>query len=195
MNDLTQHYRDLLGLDQSWIVDDVELDFSGSQVVIRVSHARGKLLCPECGQECSSADSASERSRRRLNSLPFATEIRTAVPRCRCGQCSVKPSWFRGPASTRVLRWCSRLLRYECCRLRPTPTRLPRYWGSPVTQPIKSWKRPSNAVCSDAGQNRFRTSVSLKRRSAARGFRKFENHCARILFHCGKLSLLPEPPH
>lgn len=90
MNDLTQHYRDLLGLDQSWIVDDVELDLSGSQVVIRVSHARGKLPCPECGQECPRADAAPERSWRHLDTMQFATEIRAAVPRCRCDKCGVK---------------------------------------------------------------------------------------------------------
>jgi transposase len=32
-------------------------------------------------------------------------------------------------------------------------------------------------------------------KSAARGFRKFENYRIRILFYCGKLSLLPEPTH
>jgi transposase len=90
MNDLNQHYRDLLGLDQAWIVDDVELDLSGSQVIIRVSHARGKLLCPECGQECPRADTAPERSWRHLDTMQFATEIRAAVPRCRCQKCGVK---------------------------------------------------------------------------------------------------------
>ena len=52
MSELTQHFRGLRGLDRAWIVDDVERDLSGSQVVIRVSRARGKLLCPECGREC-----------------------------------------------------------------------------------------------------------------------------------------------
>jgi transposase len=28
----------------------------------------------------------------------------------------------------------------------------------------------------------------------ARGFRRFENYRARILFHCGKLSLMPDIP-
>ena len=90
MSDLTHHYRDLLGLDQSWIVDDVELDVSSSQVLIRVSHARGQLHCPECGQGCPRADTAPERSWRHLDTMQFATEIRAAVPRCRCPQCGVK---------------------------------------------------------------------------------------------------------
>ena len=32
-------------------------------------------------------------------------------------------------------------------------------------------------------------------KSAARGFRSFENYRIRILFYCGKLELLPEPSH
>ena len=32
-------------------------------------------------------------------------------------------------------------------------------------------------------------------KSAARGFRSFENYRTRILFFCGKLKLLPEPSH
>jgi transposase len=90
MSDLTHHYRDLLGLDQSWIVDDVDLDLSDSQVIIRVSHARGKLQCPECGRGCPRADTAPERSWRHLDTMQFATEIRAAVPRCRCDKCGVK---------------------------------------------------------------------------------------------------------
>jgi len=32
-------------------------------------------------------------------------------------------------------------------------------------------------------------------KSAARGFRRFENYRLRILFFCGKLSMLPKPSH
>ena len=90
MSNLTNHYRAVLGLDQSWIVDDVELDVSGSQVLIRVSLARAQLHCPDCGQGCPRADTAPERSWRHLETMQFATEIRAAVPRCRCPQCGVK---------------------------------------------------------------------------------------------------------
>ena len=40
MNDLNQHYRDLLGLDDSWNVDEVDLDLTGTQVVIHLSFVR-----------------------------------------------------------------------------------------------------------------------------------------------------------
>ena len=32
-------------------------------------------------------------------------------------------------------------------------------------------------------------------KSAARGFRNFENYRTRILFYCGKLDLMPIPTH
>lgn len=90
MNELNQHYGALLGLDDSWNVDDVDLDLAGSQVVIRLSHAGGTLCCPECGESCSRADTAPERTWRHLDTMQFKTEIRAAIPRCRCRKCGVK---------------------------------------------------------------------------------------------------------
>lgn len=90
MNDLNQHYRALLGLDDSWEVDEVDLDLAGSQVVIRLSHRGGLVECPECGQRSSRADTAPERTWRHLDTMQFRTEIRARVPRCRCSKCGVK---------------------------------------------------------------------------------------------------------
>jgi transposase len=90
MNDLHSHYRDLLGLDDSWHVDEVDLDLPGNQVTIRLTHVGGKLVCPQCEQSCSRADTAPERTWRHLDTMQFRTEIRAAVPRCRCKDCGVK---------------------------------------------------------------------------------------------------------
>ena len=90
MNDLNEHYRKLLGLDDSWIVEDVDLDMPGQQVVIKLTHAGGKLICPDCQAECSRADTAPERTWRHLDTMQFKTEIKAAIPRCRCEKCGVK---------------------------------------------------------------------------------------------------------
>lgn len=90
MNDLNQHYRDLLGLDDSWTVTDVDLDMEAGQVVIRLQHRGGPLMCPECQATCSRADTAPERTWRHLDTMQFRTEIKAAVPRCRCSKCGVK---------------------------------------------------------------------------------------------------------
>ena len=71
-------------------MDDVELDLPGSYATIRVSHARSKLRCPQCGQECPWADTAPYRSSQHLDTMRFANEIRAAVPRYRCDKCGVK---------------------------------------------------------------------------------------------------------
>ena len=90
MNDLNEHYRVLLGLDSAWRVDDVDLDLERQHVLIRLSHGGGKLTCPECGELCSQADTAPERTWRHLDTMQFRTEITAAVPRSRCAQCGVK---------------------------------------------------------------------------------------------------------
>ena len=90
MNDLNQHYRTLLGLDDSWKVDNVELDLAASQVSIELSHTGGELCCPECNEPCSRADTAPKRTWRHLDTMQFRTEIKAGVPRCKCKQCGVK---------------------------------------------------------------------------------------------------------
>ncbi len=90
MNSLNEHYRDLLGLDESWTVSDVDLQLKDNSVVIELAHRGGPLTCPECQSSCGKADTAPSRSWRHLDSMQFKTEIRAAVPRCRCAQCGVK---------------------------------------------------------------------------------------------------------
>jgi transposase len=90
MNDLNQHYRDLLGLSDSWQVRDVDLDLPGNQVTISLSHAGGELTCPDCGEPAPKADTAPERTWRHLDTMQFATEIRAAIPRCKCAKCGVR---------------------------------------------------------------------------------------------------------
>ena len=58
MNELTKHYRLLLGLDAAWQVDHVNLALAERKVEIDVSHRGGTLACPECGGACPQADLA-----------------------------------------------------------------------------------------------------------------------------------------
>ena len=43
MNDLNQHYRDLLGLDVTWRVDEVDLDLDGVDIHIRIAIVMGDI--------------------------------------------------------------------------------------------------------------------------------------------------------
>ena len=90
MKDLNEHYRGLLGLDESWRVEDVELDLLNNQVLIQLGHLGGRLTCPECGGDCSQADRGPERTWRHLDTMQFKTELKARVPRSRCAKCGVK---------------------------------------------------------------------------------------------------------
>lgn len=90
MNDLPTHYRQLLGLNDAWDVQDVDLDLTGSRVTIRLQHVGERLCCPQCQRECSKADTAPTRRWRHLDTMQFETVIEAATPRSNCPQCGVK---------------------------------------------------------------------------------------------------------
>ena len=90
MDSLKSHYRQLLGLDDAWIVTSVNLDLVGKRVVIRLEHVGTKLVCPECSKGCSMKDHAPERSWRHLDTMQFETILEARVPRSNCANCGVK---------------------------------------------------------------------------------------------------------
>lgn len=85
MDTLSTHYARLLGLDDSWRVDAVDLRLEERRVEIRLAHIGSGVACPECGQSCGLADHAEEvcahqghglalreRSEKRLSGAYFA---------------------------------------------------------------------------------------------------------------------------
>src|SRR5215207_193132 len=90
METLHDHYARLLGLDDSWRVDSVNLELEQKRVAIRLAHAGGRVVCPECGALCGIADHAEERRWRHLDTMRFATELAARLPRSRCPEHGVK---------------------------------------------------------------------------------------------------------
>jgi len=90
MVQLTEHYRQLLGLDASWEVSDVSLSLEENRVVIALQFGGGRVKCPDCGVECGIADHTPERTWRHLDTMQFETILRARVPRSSCSQCGVK---------------------------------------------------------------------------------------------------------
>lgn len=86
----TDHYRLLLGLDQSWRVDSVDFNPSEKRVLIEITHVGEALSCAECQASCPQADLAPQRTWRHLDTMQFATEIRARIPRSKCTNCGVK---------------------------------------------------------------------------------------------------------
>lgn len=90
-NELHRHYALLLGVKSPWEVHGVKLDMADRRVEIRLEWAMGNTVaCPECGQQCTVADHAPERTWRHLDTMQFETLIRARVPRSRCPQDGVK---------------------------------------------------------------------------------------------------------
>lgn len=89
MNELHAHYRTLLGLDEHWEVEEVDLLVHENRIVIRLRHVAEKLTCPECQSACSQAD-ARKRTWKHLDTMQFETLIKANVPRANCKQCGVK---------------------------------------------------------------------------------------------------------
>ena len=91
MENLSEHYAQLLGLQSPWEVADVDLDLEASRVTIRLEHPNGvPVRCPGCGGQCTIADRAPERRWRHLDTMQFETLLVAATPRADCGGCGVK---------------------------------------------------------------------------------------------------------
>lgn len=80
----------MLGLPQSWEVEDVKLSLSALRVEIRIKYSGKVLTCPECGLPGSAHDLSPEQTWRHLDSMQFETIIAARIPRCRCKKCGVK---------------------------------------------------------------------------------------------------------
>ena len=96
METLSSHYARLLGLNDSWRVESVDLQIEDRRVEIRLSHVGSGVFCPECGEACGLADHADERRWRHLDTMQFTTELVARLPRSRCGEHGVEtivPPW------------------------------------------------------------------------------------------------------
>jgi len=85
MNNLSQHYKQLLGLGEDWLVQSVDLDLDALRVEIHLQHNPDiKCGCPECGQPCPLKDHTAERTWRHLDTMQFETVLVARVPRTKC---------------------------------------------------------------------------------------------------------------
>ncbi|NTW88128.1 MAG: ISL3 family transposase [Desulfobulbaceae bacterium] len=90
MQKLTDHYQQLLGLPDTWKVDDVNLSVSGLKIEVHLRFVGDDVLCPQCGDSAKVYDQAPEQRWRHLDTMQFETIIIARVPRCQCDKCGVK---------------------------------------------------------------------------------------------------------
>ncbi len=78
-------YRHLLGLNEPWEVERVDLDMAKQHVDVFVEHPKGvRFSCPQCGQECAVYDHLAKRAWRHLDSCQFLTYLHASPPRIAC---------------------------------------------------------------------------------------------------------------
>jgi transposase len=62
-------YRHLLGLNEPWTAERVDLDMAKQHVDVYVAHPAGiRFACPDCAKECAVYDHLAERTWRHLSS-------------------------------------------------------------------------------------------------------------------------------
>ena len=84
MDQTSQHYAQLLGLNSPWKVTSVELDVDKLQVDIHVSYDGTQGCCPQCTTDCKVYDQSSSRSWRHLDTMQFTTNLHSKSPRVKC---------------------------------------------------------------------------------------------------------------
>lgn len=89
MQTTTEHYRLLLGLDDSWDVVRVDLSLENKRVEIFLEYVATGGSCPECLGQAPLADHAPERKWRHLDTMQFETILIAKTPRTRCAKCGV----------------------------------------------------------------------------------------------------------
>lgn len=90
MKTLSEHYKELLGLDEFWSVDDVTINLPKKRVDIEVVYIGEEVQCPQCKTPCAKADHMPERTWRHLDTMQFETIIKSCIPRSACAQCGIK---------------------------------------------------------------------------------------------------------
>ena len=78
-------YQQILGLEEPWRVEEVELHIDEGRVDIHVEHSAGvKWKCPHCERKLSCYDHSPERSWRHLDTCQLMTHLHARIPRVEC---------------------------------------------------------------------------------------------------------------
>lgn len=86
MND-TDLYQRVLGLEEPWFVERVQLSVAPQRVDIFLEHRPGvKWACPHCGKELATHDHVPQRTWRHLDTCQFQTHLHARIPRVRCDE-------------------------------------------------------------------------------------------------------------
>jgi len=86
----SRHCHQLAGLNSDWAISHVQLDVQRQTLTLSLEFVGTRVVCPECGAECSMKDHAAERMWRHVDAMQFQSTLTARVPRCSCDRCGVK---------------------------------------------------------------------------------------------------------
>jgi transposase len=87
----TELFYNLLGLQEPWSVERVELNLEDRRLDVWAIHTPGvSWICPECALASPTRDHAAERLWRHLDSCQFETYIHARIPRVVCREHGVR---------------------------------------------------------------------------------------------------------
>jgi transposase len=86
-----QLYAQILGIEEPWRVERVELQVEQRAVHIYLEHREGvRWRCAECGREVALYDHQAEREWRHLDTCQYRTILHAAPPRAQCAEHGVR---------------------------------------------------------------------------------------------------------
>lgn len=81
----TELYRQILGLQNPWYVDEVAMCNETQSITVLVRHSEGvEWCCPKCQRLCKCRDHAEERTWRHLDTCQYQTLLKARIPRVNC---------------------------------------------------------------------------------------------------------------
>jgi hypothetical protein len=81
MDALSRHYHQLVGLNDDWVIGDVQLDTAARTLTLLLEFVGSRVTSPECGASCAMQDHAPERRWRHPDATRFQTIMKRAVAR------------------------------------------------------------------------------------------------------------------
>ena len=97
--ELTNFYREILGIENPWQISEVKIDSTDKSVNLILSHEKSSLFpCKHCKNLCKLHDHGKIRTWRHLDTCDHYTYLHASIPRVNCpehGICTIEPSWSR----------------------------------------------------------------------------------------------------
>jgi transposase len=90
MKESKELYYEILGLQEPWEVDKIDLELDQDKITIHLTYKSHKGFCPECGKENEIYDKRVIRKWRHLDTCQLKTYIVASIPRINCKEHMIK---------------------------------------------------------------------------------------------------------